>query len=421
MNVCGPGAACSNQGECTGRFGCRCREGFAGSICETRLPPATALDSGNENNAESVAVLPTAIAAGIVFLFCVACFIACCVAIRRGRRRNDPAYFDQSTGRPLPARRVIRQKVSRTLRSTFDLSKGDPPAVDAKRRAANDKIRQDAESHKSQAARDADREALSAMGLLDNDASQDQRRSKPKGGNGGGAAAAAVVDSTAARQKKLPSINPELAGVDADTDDNDEQADADSINWALVAQGKQRPSVDDEPTPVAKQQQQQPKEKHQPQPLKKRADSEYERVPPQLLAPSAASVVNNGTAVAAAAPAAAAKSQRQSTHSKRISMPPVPPDMPLTLELPTIDLDAGRTMAAAVDKPPPTPPREDDDDDDNDDDEDDLPVVPDMARSPSPPAFDVTGVPYDPNESEDDLPPVPDDPPPFQPLDIDIV
>lgn len=410
MNVCGPGAACSNQGECTGRFGCRCREGFAGATCETRLPPATALDSGNAGGGESVAVLPTAIAAGIVFLFCVACFIACCVAIRRGRRRNDPAYFDQSTGRPLPARRVIRQKVTRTLRSTFDLN-GQRPPVDAKRRAANDKARQDAESHKSQAARDADREAMSAMGLLDSDESHhDQRRSKPKP-----AARDSVVDSTAARQKHLPSTNPELAAVDADISDVATGADADSINWALVAQGKQRPSLDDD-SPVAKPK---PKEKHHPQPIKQRTDSQYERVPPQLLAPSAASVVNTGTAAAAAADA---KSKRQSTHSKRMSMPPVPPDMPLTLELPTIDLDANQTLAAALDKPPPTPPREDDDDiDDKDDDEDDLPVVPDLARSPSPPAFDVTGAPYDPNESEDDLPPVPDDPPPFQPLDIDIV
>jgi hypothetical protein len=350
--------------------------------------------------------------------------------VRRGRRRQDPSYFDQGTGRPLPARRVIRQKVSRTLRSTFDLSGQRAPAPDAKRRAANDRARRDAESSKSQAARDADDVALRAMGLASDDNDDDDGDKHNK---------------AAPKKKPLPSTNPELSKVDAEDDNND------SINWALVAQGKQRPSIDDDAAPAAQH------HNHKLQ-QKQRTDSQYEKVPPQVLSSAAADVEKENnkkksttttttTTAAPAAPAAkkvtAAKandSKRQSTYDNKrssLAMPPVPPDMPLTLELPTIDLDLGATSPTAVasfrvDEPPPTPPHElHDDDDDADADDDDLPAVPDMVRSPSPPEFDVTGAPYDAtrvsagddvDDNDDDLPPVPDEePPPFQPLDIDLV
>jgi hypothetical protein len=157
---------CSGNGECTGRLGCRCADGFGGSLCETALAPATAEPTAAlPSDGVSVAILPTAIAAGLVLLICIACVMACVCALRRGRRRQDPTYFDDR-GRPLAARRVLAAKVNKTLRSTLDL-KGQKVRPDPQRRAEFDRARSETEMNKSKEERDAESIARIAMGLDD--------------------------------------------------------------------------------------------------------------------------------------------------------------------------------------------------------------------------------------------------------------
>lgn len=436
---CGPSnsAPCSGNGECVGRFGCRCRDGFGGSLCDVRLPPATTegLVLGSGGGGE-VAILPTAVTAGIVLLICIACVVACCCSVRRGRRRKDPAYFDD-VGRPLPARRVIKAQVARTLRSTADFSKSDIKP-DARRRADHERERRERDAKKSHADREAERAAKLAMGF----------------------------DVDGVELQPRPSTNPEL-------DRSDSSGSGGEAVFKPLAKVERESSTlgSDVVAPAAKR--------------AVRANSEYEKVPPQIVAsPREPAAPSPGTAAAVAAAAAAPRratagmssahntpepprrqtaamktaadhtpeSQRRQTSalstaaatpesqrrqpaavstaaSARAALPSVKSSYvpPATVDLPTVDLDsikvkqidavvAARASEAEQPPAPPTPPPEFLS---SEDESSDVPPIP--AGLPEPPPFDDTLVPEGDDDDDDDLPAFIDDeaPPPFQPLDAD--